>query len=56
MSLVVASLLGVYLHRELDVTAWLVWFTLLFTVASGAQYVMRGLRIVHGREDAGKPN
>lgn len=54
-SLIVAALAGVLYRTELAVVSWLTWFTLLFTVASGIQYVMRGIRIVTGREDAASP-
>jgi len=55
MSLVAAALVEVYLRRNIGLLGWLVWLTLLFTVASGMQYVFRGLRIVSGREDAESP-
>jgi cardiolipin synthase (CMP-forming) len=56
LSLVVAALYEAYSRSGTGLLGWLAWFTLLFSVASGMQYVMRGLRIVSGREDAANPN
>jgi len=55
ISLVVVALYEAYARTGTGLLGWLVWLTLLFSVASGMQYVMRGLRIVGGREDAANP-
>ena len=47
LSLIVASLVSVYLERDLVVRQYLVWLTLVFTIASGVQYILRGFKIVN---------
>jgi len=45
LTLLSVVMLGMYLDREFAATPYLIWMTLLLTVVSGVQYVMRGLEI-----------
>jgi len=50
LSLLVVTLVGLYLNRELMLTGYLVWLTLALTVASGLQYIVRGFKIAGHRQ------
>lgn len=52
LALIVVALTGLYIHRDLALTYYLVWMTLAFTIATGVQYILRGFRIVGHKEDA----
>ena len=50
LSLVAAALFAMYYGREWAATAALEWVTAGLTIASGGQYVLRGMRLVEQRE------
>ncbi len=53
LTLLSVALLGLYLGRVLAVMDYLVWLTLMFTVASGVQYVLRGFKIANQKAEVG---
>lgn len=50
LALLVVVLLGVYMGREFAFVEYLIWLTTALVIVSGVQYIIRGFRIVLGRE------
>jgi cardiolipin synthase len=51
-TLLVVALLGVYMGGELAALRYLSWLAMALVVVSGVQYIIRGFKIILGREKA----
>jgi cardiolipin synthase len=51
ITLLVVTLVGVYLDREFDLTDYLVWLTAALLITSGIQYLFRGFRMMNDKKD-----